>query len=50
MQVVKEAKEKTGKSLYTEKYEFRYCTGSIEPEEDTDELKAAERRKDEPVK
>ena len=33
MKTIKEAKEKTGKDLYTDKYEFRACGGSIEPEE-----------------
>ena len=33
MRIVRETKVKSGKDLYTEKYEFRYCTGSIEPDE-----------------
>ena len=33
MKVVKGAREKTGKDLYTDKYEFRACGGSIEPED-----------------
>lgn len=33
MKVVNEGTEKSGKDLYTDKYEFRACGGSIEPED-----------------
>lgn len=39
MKIVKEAAEKTGEDLYTEKYEFRACGGSIEPEDKVEKLK-----------
>lgn len=34
MQVVNEAAKKSGKDLYAQQFEFRYCTGSIEIEEE----------------
>ena len=42
MRILQEPKVKTGKDLYTEKYEFRYCTGSIEPDEAEEETKVPE--------
>ena len=39
MKIVKEAAEKTGEDLYTEKYEFRACGGSIEPEDKVENAK-----------
>ena len=33
MEVVNEPKRTSGKDLYTDKYEFRACGGSIEPDD-----------------
>lgn len=33
MKIINAAGEKTAEELYTEKYEFRACGGSIEPED-----------------
>ena len=39
MKLIAEAREKTGKDLYAEKYEFRWCTGSVEPDTDEEAFK-----------
>lgn len=36
MKVINEANKKTAEDLYTDKYEFRACGGSIEPEDKVD--------------
>ncbi len=41
MKVINEAGEKTAEDLYTKKYEFRACGGSIEPEDKVDGAKGA---------
>lgn len=35
MLVIQESVKKTGKDLYPQQFEFRYCTGSIELEDDS---------------
>ena len=34
MQIINEAAKKSGKDLYAQQFEFRYCTGSIEIEDE----------------
>lgn len=46
MKVVKEPKDKSGKDLYTDKYEFRACGGSIEPEDRKEKAEKGQKAED----